>query len=153
MFWLPLYLRAALCALYKAVVPSYMVLIVVKYQGTALRLQVKLERTHCQEKKTNWLKTKRDQLVDRKKSHLSIGNKLLMKKPVIKPTWSYGIELWGCASKSNIFIMHKSQYRVLRAISNARRYVTNHTLQVPYCCHKFMAVINCYKSKFSNTDI
>jgi len=31
-----------------------------------LRLQVKLERTHCQKKKTNRLKNSRDQLVDRK---------------------------------------------------------------------------------------
>jgi hypothetical protein len=33
-----------------------------------------LEKTHRQEKKTNQLKNKRDQLVDREKSHLSIEN-------------------------------------------------------------------------------
>ena len=37
---------------------------------------------------------------------------------VIKPIWSYGIELWGCASKSNIVIMHRSQSKILRAISH-----------------------------------
>ena len=56
-----------------------------------LRLQAKLERTYRQKKKTNRLKNKRDQLVDRKKSHLSIENKLLIYKAVFKPTWRYGI--------------------------------------------------------------
>jgi hypothetical protein len=37
-----------------------------------------------------------------KKSHLSIDKKLLIYKTVIKPIWTYGIELWGCASKSNV---------------------------------------------------
>jgi hypothetical protein len=82
-------------------------------------LQVKLERTHRQKKKTNGLKKKRDQLVDRKKSHLFTENKLLISKAVTKPIWSYGIELWGCASKSNIVIMQRSQSKILRAIANA----------------------------------
>jgi hypothetical protein len=41
----------------------------------------------------------------RKKSHLSIDNKLLIYKTVNKPIWTYGIELWGCASKSNVAII------------------------------------------------
>jgi len=54
---------------------------------TTLRLQVKLERTHPQIKKTNRLKNKRDQLVDRKKfpsiyrkqiTHLHSGNQTYM---------------------------------------------------------------------------
>jgi hypothetical protein len=44
---------------------------------------------------------------------------LLIYKVVIKPIWSYGIELWGCASKSNIVIMQRSQSKILRAIANA----------------------------------
>jgi hypothetical protein len=40
-----------------------------------------------------------------KKFHLSIENKLLIHKAVIKTKWSYGIELWGCANKSKIVIM------------------------------------------------
>ena len=100
---------------------------------TALRLQVKLERTHQQKKKTNRPKNKRDQLVDRKeKSHLSIQNKSLMYKAAIKPTWSYGTELWSCPSKSNTVIMQRSQYKIIRAITNAPRYVTNHTLHTDF---------------------
>jgi len=67
-----------------------------------------------------------------KKSRLSIENKLLIYQAVIKPIWSYGIELWDCASKSNIVIMQRSQSKILRAISNAPRYVTNHTLHTDF---------------------
>ena len=41
---------------------------------------------------------------------------------------SYGTELWGCASKSNIVIMQRSKYKILRATANALRYVTNRTV-------------------------
>ena len=92
-----------------------------------------MERTHRQKQKTNGLKNKRDQLVNRKKkSHLSIQNKLLIHKAVIKPIRRYGIELWGCASQSNTVIMQRSQSKILRAITNASRYVTNHTLHTDF---------------------
>jgi hypothetical protein len=32
---------------------------------------------------------------------LSLENKILLYKTIIKPIWSYGAEIWGCASKSN----------------------------------------------------
>jgi hypothetical protein len=71
-----------------------------------------------------------------RKSHLSIENKVLIYKAIIKPIWSYGIELWGCASKSHIVIMQRTQSKILRAIANAPWYVTNHILhsdlKVPY---------------------
>ena len=51
---------------------------------------------------------------------------------VIKPIWSYGIELWGCASKSNIVIMQRSQSKILIATRNALRYVANHTLHTDF---------------------
>ena len=63
-----------------------------------------------------------------KKSNLSIKNKILVYKAVIKPIWTYGIEVWGCASKSNTAIMQRAQSKILRTITNAPWYVTNHTL-------------------------
>jgi hypothetical protein len=47
------------------------------------------------------LKTKELNWLIGKNPHLSIQNKLLIYKAVIKPIRRYGIELWGCASKSN----------------------------------------------------
>jgi hypothetical protein len=50
--------------------------------------------------------------------------------------WTYGIELWGCASNSNTAIMQRAQSEILRTITNAPRYVTNRTLHtdlnIPY---------------------
>jgi len=40
-----------------------------------------------------------------RKSQLSLGNKLLLYKAILKPIWAYGIQLWGTASNSNIDIL------------------------------------------------
>ena len=69
-------------------------------------------------------------------SPLSLENKILIYKTVLKPVWTYGIELWGCASNSNIEILQRYQSKLLRTITNAPWYVTNHTLHsdlhIPY---------------------
>ena len=69
-------------------------------------------------------------------SPLSLENKLLIHKTVLKPVWTYGIELWGCASKSNIAVNQRHQSKLLRSITNAPRYVSNQTT-LPACPHGF----------------
>jgi hypothetical protein len=49
-------------------------------------------------------------------------------KTVLKPVWTYGIELRGCATKSNIAVIQRYQSKHLRSITNAPWYVSNHTL-------------------------
>jgi hypothetical protein len=49
-------------------------------------------------------KSKTNELATWKKSTLSTESKLLY-KPVLKPIWTYGIQLWGTASNSNIKII------------------------------------------------
>jgi hypothetical protein len=63
-----------------------------------------------------------------KHSPLSLTNKFLIYKTVIKPVWTYGLVLWGCAVSSNIAIIRRKQAKILRQITNAQWYVTNHTL-------------------------
>ena len=65
----------------------------------------------------------------RKSSPLSLSNKVLIYNMVLKPIWMYGLELWGCASASNIAIIRRYQAKILRIITNAPRFVTNLTLQ------------------------
>ena len=60
-----------------------------------------------------------------RKSQLSMANKLLVYKAILKPIWTYGIQLWGTASNSNIDILEKFQSNVLRIITNAPWYVPN----------------------------
>ena len=85
------------------------------------------------------------------KCYISLENKLLVYKAVIKPIWPYGIELWGCASKSNTAIIQRSQPKILRTITNAPRYVTNHTLHtdlnIPYVSEVINERINKHLNK------
>jgi hypothetical protein len=59
---------------------------------------------------------------------LSVHNKRTLYKQVIRPVWSYGIQLWGCASVSNIQVIQRYQNKVLKCIVNAPWYVRNSDL-------------------------
>lgn len=63
-----------------------------------------------------------------KQSCLSLENKLLLYKCILKPIWTYGLQLWGSASNSNIEKIQRFQSKVLRMVTNAPWYVTNETL-------------------------
>jgi hypothetical protein len=69
------------------------------------------------------------------KSQLSLENKLLVYKVILKPVWAYGIQLWGTASNSNLEIVERFQPKVLRIITDAPGFIPNtvikHDLQVP----------------------
>jgi hypothetical protein len=43
-------------------------------------------------------------------------HEIMRYKTIIIPIWTYGLELWGCASKSNISIIQRSQSKILRMI-------------------------------------
>jgi hypothetical protein len=70
-----------------------------------------------------------------RKSKLSTKNKLLIYKVILKPIWTYGIQLWGTTSNSNIEILERFQSKVLRLIVDAPWYVSNSViskdLQIP----------------------
>jgi hypothetical protein len=81
---------------------------------------------------------------------LSLENKIPIYKTVLKPIWTYGIELWGCASNSNIEIIQRYQSKILREITNAPWYVTNHTLHsdlhTPYVREVFQERIDTHRT-------
>jgi hypothetical protein len=60
-----------------------------------------------------------------RKSQLSVENKLLLYKALLKPIWSYGIQLWGTESTSNIEILERFQAKALRVIAAAPWYISN----------------------------
>jgi hypothetical protein len=70
-----------------------------------------------------------------RKSQLSLSNKLLLYKTILKPIWTYGIQFWGTASTSNIEILERFQSKALRMILDAPWYVPNtlirRDLQIP----------------------
>lgn len=64
-----------------------------------------------------------------RKSQLSTENKLLLYKTIIKPIWTYGIQLWGSAADSNLEILQRFQNKVLREIVDAPWYMPNSVVQ------------------------
>jgi hypothetical protein len=73
-------------------------------------------------------------LIGRKSKH-STNNKLLIYKAILKPIWTYGIQLWGTTANSNIDILERFQSKVLRLTADAPWYVSNSVirkdLQIP----------------------
>ncbi|GBP22827.1 RNA-directed DNA polymerase from mobile element jockey [Eumeta japonica] len=51
-----------------------------------------------------------------RKSNLSHESKIAIYKTILKPIWTYGIQLWGTASNSNIEILERFQSKTLRTM-------------------------------------
>lgn len=96
---------------------------VVKYLGMHLdcrltwrkHIQTKREEINLKHKGLYWMMGRN--------STLSIDNKLLIYKTMLKPVWTYGIQLWGSACASNIMIMQRVQNYILKHISSAPWFV------------------------------
>jgi len=102
----------------------------VKYLGLHFDCKLNWKEHIIKKKKQTDLKVKEIKWLIGRNSNLSLENKLLVYKAVIKPIWTYGIELWGCASKSNAAIMQRSQSKILRTIANAPWfYQITHSIQ------------------------
>ena len=80
------------------------------------------------------IKKKRDELGQKyrklywllgRNSQLSIYNKVIIYKQILKPVWTYGIQLWGCAKPCHIKRIQTFQNKVLRNIVNAPWYCRN----------------------------
>jgi hypothetical protein len=106
----------------------------IPYANTAKYLGMTLDtKLRCKEH----IKMKRDALNIKfrkmywllgRNSELSIYNKLIPYKQVLRPVWSYGIQLWGCASDSNIQVIQRFQNKVLKCTVQAPWYIRNSDL-------------------------
>ena len=87
-------------------------------------------------------------------SPLLLENKIIIYKTFLKPVWTYGIELWGCASNCNIEIIQRYQSKILRILTNAPRYVTNHTvhsdLRIPSVCEVYQERIAIHRTTIAS---
>jgi hypothetical protein len=54
-----------------------------------------------------------------RKLKLSTSNELRMYRTLLKPIWTYGIQLWGTASTSNIEIPERFQSKTSHMIVDA----------------------------------
>jgi len=120
----------------------------VKYLGMHLdsklnwvrHISAKLKQLKIQKSKLYWL-------IGRK-SKLSIENKAMLYKAILKPIWTYGIQLWGTASATNIKKIQSFQSATLRCIMNAPWYVNNHSIHRDLQIDLVQDVINKSSSKY-----
>jgi hypothetical protein len=85
-------------------------------------------------------------------SQLSVNNKILIYKAILKPIWTYGIELWGCAKPSNTKILQTYQSKTLRIMTNAPWYVSNLTLHNDLQIPLIMEVIHRQATKYRDRN-
>jgi hypothetical protein len=82
---------------------------------------------------------------------LSVANKLLLYKTLLKPIWIYGIPLWGTACHSNIETLQRFQNKALRTFVNAPWYIPNSLLrtdlQMPTVRDEIMKFSTNYRAK------
>jgi hypothetical protein len=84
-----------------------------------------------------------------RKSKLSTNNKFLLYKAILKPIWTYGIQIWGTASISNIEILVRFQSKTLRMIVNAPCYVPNSVIRRDLQIPTVKEEIQCYSSQYN----
>jgi hypothetical protein len=89
----------------------------VKYLGLHLDRRLAWNRHISTLRKHLDLRTKELYWIIGKHSQLWLNNKLLIYKAILKPAWTYGIELWGCASPSTIAKIQRYQSKILRLIT------------------------------------
>lgn len=100
----------------------------VKYLG--IHLDRRLTWSRHIEAKTTQIKLKTVQLMWllNSRSTLRLEYKVLIYNTIIKPIWSYGIQLWGTACATNIEKLQRRQSKILRIITGAPWYVKNANL-------------------------
>ena len=78
----------------------------------------------------------------------------MLYKAILKPVWTYGIQLWGTASNSNIEILQRFQSKTLRSSIDAPWYVTNETihddLKIPTVKEEICKFSNRYNIRVNN---
>jgi hypothetical protein len=84
------------------------------------------------------------------KKHTNLNMKLLMYKSLIKPIWTYCLQLWRNAKKSNISRIQAFRNIALRKLTNFPSYVSNHTLHTDLKIKSVKEEAIIYYSRFHN---
>lgn len=125
----------------------------VKYLGLTLDKKLNWKKHITSKRQQLNVKTKRMYWLLGSKSKLSLNNKLILYKTILKPIWTYGIQLWGTASNSNIEILQRYQSKTLRQITDAPWYVNNNSihndLKIPKVKNVIKSISQSYHSRLS----
>lgn len=123
----------------------------VKYLGLHLDQRLTWKKHIEAKRKQLDMKVRKMYWLIGKRSKLTIQNKLLLYKIALKPIWTYGIQLWGCAKPSVINSIQRFQSKTLRLIANAPWYVTNQRihedLQIPFVSEVIQSTSTIYRGR------
>lgn len=122
----------------------------VKYLGLNIDRRLNWKKHLQLKRKQLDIKTKKMYWLLGPNSELSLNNKLIIYKTVLKPIWTYGIQLWGTASYSNIDIIQKYQSKTLRLITKAPWFVRNNNIHSDLDIPKVKEEIKRYSSNYMN---
>jgi len=108
-------------------------------------IEAKISQIKLKQNELNWLLNKN--------SKLTLNYKVQVYNTIIKPIWTYGIELWGSASPSNIEKLQRTQSKILRKMVGAPWYIKNtnihRDLKIPMVDDEISRKINKYTQKLS----
>ncbi|CAG9137105.1 unnamed protein product [Plutella xylostella] len=89
-------------------------------------------------------------------SRLSLNNKMLIYKSILKPVWTYGIQLWGTAKNSNIEILQRFQNNALRTIARAPWFTKTDEihayLEIPTVKEEVKHLTKAYRDRVTNHE-
>jgi hypothetical protein len=88
-----------------------------------------MESVYKKQERPTRNKKKKSIMVDRRRLQMTINNKLLIYKQILRPVWQYRAQIWGCSKPSNINIIQRFQNKVLRGIVDVPWYVRNSDLR------------------------
>jgi len=107
----------------------------VKYLGIHLYRRFTWRKHITTKRKQLDLKVRNLYWINGRKSQISLEDKLIVYKVILKTVWTYEIQLCGTASNSNLEILERFQSKALRIMTDAPRYVPNtiikRHLQIP----------------------
>lgn len=83
-------------------------------------------------------------------SKLSVDNKLLIYKTILKPIWTYGIQLWGVACRSNINIIQRLQNTILKHLTNAPWFIRNDEVHEIHQINTVMEEVKLHASRYAS---
>lgn len=120
----------------------------IKYLGMHIDRRLTWKK-HIESKRNQLkIKTQRMYWLIGPTSKLSLQNKVLLYKTILKPIWTYGIQLWGTASNSNIEILQRYQSKTIRMIANAPWFITNDNIHKDMRIPKIRNEINRFSAKY-----
>lgn len=121
----------------------------VKYLGLHLDRKLNWQKHIFAKRKQLGLQLQKLHWMIGRRSQLSTTNKVLLYKAILKPIWTYGIQLWGTASNSNIAILERFQNKVIRMIVNAPWFVPNTVIASDLNVPSVKKVIQQHSEKYS----